>query len=187
MYSSCVTNKANELQVHMLQSKCSTVRLVISHVVCCLLPYYLTVMPPPPPPPPYFRAKLLYRVILPPLHAPPAGRSSRFVILQFLHVCMRVQSVEELSCIKRAENSLRTGLGLFSLILDGFLRPVILHIILLCSLAASRRTTCYVLITVRGQQLFSTATACRSKEFSSSTTQQSFVDLSTRIHGRGGA
>ena len=33
---------------------------------------------------------------------------------------------------------------------------------------------------------FSTASACRSKEFSSSTTQQSFVDLSTRIHWRGG-
>ena len=33
---------------------------------------------------------------------------------------------------------------------------------------------------------FSTATACRSKEFSSSTTQQSFVDLSTRIRGGGG-
>ena len=32
---------------------------------------------------------------------------------------------------------------------------------------------------------FSTATACRSKEFTS-TTQQSFVDLSTRIRGRGG-
>ena len=32
---------------------------------------------------------------------------------------------------------------------------------------------------------FSTATAYRSKEFSSSTAQQSFVDLSTRIHGRG--
>ena len=45
--------------------------------------------------PPYFRAKLLYRVILPPLHAPPAGRSNRFVVLQFLHVyacckCRRV-------------------------------------------------------------------------------------------------
>ena len=47
-------------------------------------------------PPPYFRAKLLYKVILSPLHAPPpAGRSSRFAVLQFLHVhtcckCRRV-------------------------------------------------------------------------------------------------
>ena len=32
---------------------------------------------------------------------------------------------------------------------------------------------------------FSTATACRSKEFSSSASQQSFVDLSTRIRGGG--
>ena len=39
---------------------------------------------PPPPPPPYFRAKLLYRVILPPLHAPPprAARAGlRYAIL----------------------------------------------------------------------------------------------------------
>ena len=33
---------------------------------------------------------------------------------------------------------------------------------------------------------FSTDTACRSKEFSSSTAQQSFVDHSTRMRGRGG-
>ena len=32
---------------------------------------------------------------------------------------------------------------------------------------------------------FSTATACRLKEFSSSTAQQSIIDLSTRIRGRG--
>ena len=33
---------------------------------------------------------------------------------------------------------------------------------------------------------FSTATACRSKEFSFSTALQSFVDLRTQIRGRGG-
>ena len=69
------------------------------------------------PPPPYFRAKLLYRVILPPLHAPPppAGRSSRFTARYCSScTCTRVASVEELYlCIKHVENSLRTGLGLF--------------------------------------------------------------------------
>ena len=66
------------------------------------------------PPPSYFRAKLLYRIILPPLHGPPpVGRSSRFAVLQFC-TCTRVASVEELYlCIKRVENSLRTGLGHF--------------------------------------------------------------------------
>ena len=59
-------------------------------------------------PPPLFSGD-----ILPPLHAPPAGRSSRFAVLQFC-TCTRVASVEELYlCIKRVENSLRTGLGLF--------------------------------------------------------------------------
>ena len=44
---------------------------------------------------------------------PPAGRLSRFAVLQFC-TCTRVASVEELYlCIKRVENSLRTGLGLF--------------------------------------------------------------------------
>ena len=33
---------------------------------------------------------------------------------------------------------------------------------------------------------FSIVTACRSKELSSSTAQQSFVDLSMQIRGRGG-
>ena len=48
---------------------------------------------------------------------PPAGRSSRFAVLQFCTcTCTRVAnaSVEGLYlCIKRVENSLRTGLGLF--------------------------------------------------------------------------
>ena len=83
----------------------------------------------------------------------------------------------------------------FSPISDGFLRPVILRVILPCSLAASGRSlaarlpankkmaTCTWPTTLPS---FSTATACRSKEFSSSTAQQSFVDLSTRIRGGGG-
>ena len=132
------------------------------------------------PRPHYLRAKLLNRVILPPLHVPSAGRSSRFAVLQFLQ---RVIFIENWSWP-------------FSLISDGFLRPVILHVILPCSLAAGGRSmaarlpamfckmaTCTWTTTLPS---FSTATACRSKEFSSSTAQQSFVDLSTRIRGRGG-
>ena len=38
---------------------------------------------------------------------------------------------------------------------------------------------------VANNSSFSTAMAYRSKEFSSSTAQQSFVDLITQIHGRG--
>ena len=60
-------------------------------------------------PTPYFRAKLLYRVILPPIHAPPAGPLEPVCSSC---TCTCVVSVEE-SCIKRVENSLRTGLGLF--------------------------------------------------------------------------
>ena len=65
--------------------------------------------------------------------------------------CMRVASAEELySCIKRVQNSLRTAWSWpFSLISDGFLRPVILHVILPCSLATGGRSQavrllCYV-------------------------------------------
>ena len=84
---------------------------------CTVLPRcyaLLAVTPPPPPPPPYFRAKLLYRIILPPLH--PSPRAAR-ADLRYCSscTCTRVASVEELySCIKRVENSLRTGLGLFT-------------------------------------------------------------------------
>ena len=80
---------------------------------CCIsglhVPYCLAVTPcsllPPPPPPPYFLAKLLYRVSL---HAPPACRSSRFAVLQFLHVyacckCRRVVFVYQ-ACRKWFEN-----------------------------------------------------------------------------------
>ena len=96
-----------------------------------------------PPPPPIFGRNyckgLFYLHYTPP--PPPAGRSSRFAVLQFC-TCTRVASVEELYlCIKRVENSTW---------------PTTLP-------------------------SFSTATACRSKEFSSSTALQS-----TRIRGRGG-
>ena len=65
-------------------------------------------------PPPYFRAKLLYRVILPPLYAPPPRGPLEPVCRTAVRTCTRVASVEELYlCIKRIENSLRTGLGLF--------------------------------------------------------------------------
>ena len=71
---------------------------------------------------------------------------------------------------------------------------MILHVILPCSLAASGRSLAVRLPAIKMATCtwpttlpsFSTATACRSKEFSSSTAQQSFVDLSTQIHGGGG-
>ena len=47
------------------------------HIPYCLAVTPCSLLRAPPPPPPIFREKLLYRVILPPLHAPPpAGRSS---------------------------------------------------------------------------------------------------------------
>ena len=117
-------------------------------------PYCLAVIPCPLlRPPPYFRAKLLYRVFYPHYTPPPpASRSSRFAVLQFLHVyacckCRRVVFVYQ-ACRKRFEN----WSWPFSLISDGFLRP-----------SSCRRgrwvesgceTTCYVLQHVRGQQLF---------------------------------
>ena len=71
---------------------------------------------------------------------------------------------------------------------------MILHVILLCSLSASGRSLAARLPAVFAKKImwpktlpsFSTATACRWKEFSSSTAQQSFVDLNTRIGERGG-
>ena len=74
---------------------------------------------PPPPPPPNFRAKLLYRVFYlhytPPPPPPPPPRAARAGLRYCSScTCTRVASVEELYlCIKRVENSLRTGLGLF--------------------------------------------------------------------------
>ena len=81
----------------------------------------------------------------------------------------------------------------FSLISDGFLRPVILHVILPCSLAAGGKSLAVRLLAKKTATCtwpttlpsFSTAMACRSKELSPSITQQSFVDLSTLIRGGG--
>ena len=81
--------------------------------------------PPPPPPPPIFRKN--YCIGLFYLHL-------RFAVLQFLHMyacckCIRVYQVCRKYC-----------LWPFSLISDGFLWPVILHVILPCSLAAGGRS-----------------------------------------------
>ena len=66
------------------------------------------------PPPPLFSGEITVKGYFTSItRPPPAGRSSRFAVLQFC-TCMRVASVEEMYlCIKRVENSLRTGLGLF--------------------------------------------------------------------------
>ena len=135
---------------------------------CCIGLFYLHYTPTPPPP---ARAGLRYCT------------------------CLRVTSAEELySCIKRVENSLRTGLGLVTdlgrfpeasdsashpaVSLEGGGRSLAVRLHLLCFAAIyTWRTTL---------PSFSTATACRSKEFSDFTTQLSFVDLSTRICGSGG-
>ena len=130
----------------------------------------------PPPPPPIF-GRNYCKGFLPPLHAPPppAGHSSRFALLQFC-TCTRVASVEELyMCIKRVVLALFADLGRFpeAVILPS--RPVggvWLRDYLLCFATCTWPTTL---------PSFSTATACRSKEFSSSTALQS-----TRIRGRGG-
>ena len=67
----------------------------------------------PPPPPPIFGRNYCKGLFYLHYTPPPAGRSSRFAVLQFC-TCTRVASVEELYlCIKPVENSLRTGLGLF--------------------------------------------------------------------------
>ena len=66
-----------------------------------------------PPPPPIFGRNYCKGLFYLHYTPPPAGRSSRFAVLQFC-TYTRVASVEELYlCIKRVENSLRTGLGLF--------------------------------------------------------------------------
>ena len=65
------------------------------------------------PPPPIFGRNYCKGLFYLHYTPPPAGRSSRFAVLQFC-TCTRVASVEELyMCIKRVENSLRTGLGPF--------------------------------------------------------------------------
>ena len=65
-------------------------------------------------PPPLFSGEITVKGYFTSITRPPAGRSSRFAVLQFC-TCTRVASVEELyMCIKRVENSLRTGLGPFA-------------------------------------------------------------------------
>ena len=74
----------------------------------------------------------------------------------------------------------------FSLILDGFLTPVITSFCHIVSQPVGGRSMfCKKCTWPTTLPSFSTATACQWKEFSSFTTQQSFVDLSTRIDGRG--
>ena len=74
----------------------------------------------------------------------------------------------------------------FSLILDGFPRPVITSFCPIVSQPVGGRSMfCKKCTWPTTLPSFSTATACQWKEFSSFTAQQSFVDLSTRIHGRG--
>ena len=107
-------------------------------------------------------------------YMPPAGHSSQFAVLQSLHVYVCCMCRRVVFVYQACRNSLRTGLGLIS---DSFLRPVILHAILLCSLTAGGRSLpamfCKWPTTLPS---FSTAKACRWKEFSSSTAQQNFVD-----------
>ena len=76
-----------------------------------LLPYCLAVTPCSLlRPPPLFSGEITVKGYFTSITHPPAGRSSRFPYC----TCTRVASVEELYlCIKRVENSLRTGLGLF--------------------------------------------------------------------------
>ena len=81
-------------------------------------------------PPPHFGRN--YCIGLFYLHYP-AGRLSQFAVLQFLHVCTCCKCRR--SCIKRVENSSRTGLGLFTA-LRWFPDAVILPY----SLAASGRS-----------------------------------------------
>ena len=59
-------------------------------------------------PPSYFRAKLLYRVVLPPLHAPPPRGPLEPVCGTTVHRLARVHVLQ--TCINRVENSC---LGLF--------------------------------------------------------------------------
>ena len=125
----------------------------IRMITCTVLPRcyaLLAVTPPPPPPPPPPSFGRNYCIGLFDLHYTPPPRAARAALRCCSScTCTRVASVEDLYlCIKRVENSLRTGLGLFR----GFLRP-----------SSCRRgrwaesgyeTTCYVLQHVRGQQLF---------------------------------
>ena len=89
-----------------------------------------------PTPPTHFWANFLYRVVLPPLHTPPLKPLEPYCSSC---TCTRVACIEELYlCIKCVE--IENWSWPFSLISDGFLRPMILHVILLCSLSASGRS-----------------------------------------------
>ena len=140
------------------------------------IPYCLAVTPPLP----IFGRKYcigLFYLHYTPL---PVGRSSRFAVLQFLHVyvcckCRRVVFVYQ-ACRKLFEN----WSWPFSLISDGFLRPSS------CCRGWWEESDCETICQKMAMYVyvaFSTATACRSKEFSSSSSQQSFIDLSTQIRG----
>ena len=112
-----------------------------------ILPYCLAVTPCSllRPPPHYFREKLLYRVILPPLHAPPLEPVCGTAVIARVRVLQGRRS-----CIKCVENSLRTGLGLFCWSRTvSRLRPSS------CRCGRWEESGCYVLRQhVRGQQLF---------------------------------
>ena len=144
----------------------------------------LAVTPPPPPPPPIFGRN--YCIGLFYLHyTPPPLRAARAGLRYCSScTCTRVASVEELySCIKRVENSLRKLVLAFFTDLGRFPEAVILPMrpvggVWLRDTLQKKLQRTYV--------AFSTAKACRSKEFSSSASQQSFIDLSTRIRGGGG-
>ena len=70
------------------------------HPVCCYAP--------PPPPPPLFRGKLLYRVILPPLHAPHPLRPLELVCgLRFMHIYACCKRVEEASVVSGPQTTIR--------------------------------------------------------------------------------
>ena len=126
--------------------------LTYSVSVSTVLPRCYALLAVTPPPPPYFREKLLYRVILPQLHAPP--RAARAGLRYFSScTCTRVASVDELYlCIKRVENSLRTGLGHFA-DLGRFPEAVILPSRPVGGVWL-RDYLLYVLQHVRGPQLF---------------------------------
>ena len=64
-------------------------------------------------PPPLFSGEITVKGYFTSITRPPRGPLEPVAVLQFC-TCTRVASVEELYlCIKRVENSLRTGLGLF--------------------------------------------------------------------------
>ena len=124
--------------------------------------YALLAVTPPCPPPISRQTSCTASITCPP---PAAQAGSRYCSSC---TCMRV--VQELYLFE-------IWFRPFSLISDGFLRPVILHIILLCSLVACGRSLAVRLLAVfckKWQPVrmwpttfpsFNTAAVCRSKEF----------------------